>query len=312
MVKALRFSILALAAALGLGSVGVTHQRPSAGYAQASGLHRLAAGHGHVRPVVYHGGPVAHHVSAYLIFWLPQGYTYEPDGSDDSYRSLIERYFTDVGGTSFYNILTQYADRNGHVQNSVTLGGSWLDDTPYPRAGTRHDPLLDSDIRAEVARQIRAQGVRPGLDTQFFVYTGAGVESCKTAWETQCSFNKYCGYHNSFRLGGRAVLYANLPDNGSEKGCLTEDDNGNSLSPNGDLAADSTINTTSHEQFEMTSDPLLNHPAWLDNAGNEIGDKCDWKFAPIASDGSDIVLNGDPYIVQTEWSQRDHGCVLSD
>src|SRR5262249_52990646 len=65
-------------------------------------------------PVQYHGGPVMHTSNAYLIFWLPKGYTYEPvGGSNAHFQALMQRYFRDIGGSSFYGLLTQYWDFEG-------------------------------------------------------------------------------------------------------------------------------------------------------------------------------------------------------
>src|SRR5262249_17306183 len=83
-------------------------------------------------PVHYHGGPVMHSYNAYLIFWLPRSYTYEPGGgSDTHFQALMQRYFRDIGGSSFYGMLTQYWDFEGQIQNQATLGGTWIDTTPY-------------------------------------------------------------------------------------------------------------------------------------------------------------------------------------
>src|SRR6185437_11577773 len=47
----------------------------------------------------YHGGSVMDSFSAYVIFWLPPTYSYEPYGSSARFESLISRYFSDVGGS---------------------------------------------------------------------------------------------------------------------------------------------------------------------------------------------------------------------
>src|SRR5690348_8995046 len=84
----------------------------------------------------YHRGSVVNDLTAYLLFWLPNGYTFEPNGSSSRYERLMEQYFQDVGGTPFYNTLTQYyATVTGPIRNVVTLGGSYVDTQPYPQAG---------------------------------------------------------------------------------------------------------------------------------------------------------------------------------
>lgn len=53
----------------------------------------------------YHGGSVMESFSAYVIFWLPPNYSYEPYGSSARFESLISRYFSDVGGSTLYGLL---------------------------------------------------------------------------------------------------------------------------------------------------------------------------------------------------------------
>ncbi|HEX9130839.1 MAG TPA: hypothetical protein VF844_00960, partial [Ktedonobacteraceae bacterium] len=72
---------------------------------------------------------------------------------------------------------------------------------------------------------------------------------------------------------------------------------------------DSTINVTSHEQMEAATDPYLN--AWYDASGNEIGDKCAWRFGALNAQGGDVSWNGHAYYVQKEWDNAKSRCVLS-
>src|ERR1051326_1363640 len=61
----------------------------------------------------YNGGPVmTGTTNIYVIFWEPTG------NVSSTYHSLIERYFTDVGGTGLYNNNTQYTDRKSTRLNS--------------------------------------------------------------------------------------------------------------------------------------------------------------------------------------------------
>jgi hypothetical protein len=83
--------------------------------------------------------------------------------------------------------------------------------------------------------------------------------------------------------------------------------------PNGDSAADSTLNVTSHEANETITDPLGN--AWYDRSGNENGDKCAWNFGTQlgGSAGAQYnqLINNTPYELQQEWSNASNGCVLT-
>src|SRR6185295_5157613 len=102
----------------------------------------------------------------------------------------------------------------------------------------------------------------------------------------------------------------NMPYDATWAGCV-----GVFIFPN-DPDADVEISTASHEHFESATDPELN--AWYDPSdGSEDGDKCAYNYGTVAADGSNVTLNGNPYIIQQEWSNAafdgtpDSGCTLS-
>src|SRR4029077_1160262 len=255
--------------------------------------------------VGYNGGPTMHTSVTYAIFWLPNGSSFElSPGNDSSYENLITRFLRDVGGTSYYNILSQYPDvTNGTPLDNSTFGGSYTDTTPYPRKGTQSDPLLDSDIRNEITRATMATGWMAGANKMFLVFTGYNVETCFPNSQ-DCTFNGFCAYHSYFETTP-PVIYADMPDFGTR--CTIS---GQSY-PNNDMYADSEINIVSHELFESVSDPELN--AWYGSGGlgSEIGDLCAWQFGVPSPDGSNLILNGHKYFVQQEWSKLSFFCVMS-
>lgn len=69
------------------------------------------------------------------------------------------------------------------------------------------------------------------------------------------------------------------------------------------------ISTTSHEQMEAATTPLLN--GWYDSSGFEIADKCAFDYGHLNPDGSNVSWNNNSYIVQSEWDNAVSGCVLS-
>jgi hypothetical protein len=257
---------------------------------------------------ISYGGPVMHYTRTYAIFWLPSGYHFEGFfGSDSSYEYLISRFLSDVGGSNYYNIVTQYTDHtNGAPLDASSLSGYVIDTDPYPLVS---NTLYDSSVRNEISNVINSQGWPAGLDSMFLVYTAGGISSCFSG--TVCFLTTYCAYHDYYYLNNQPVIYGNMPDIDSVSGFLGC---GGSwlglLSPNGDHAADTEISITSHELFEAATDPLIN--AWLDTSGNEIGDKCLNQLGSInLLDGSNLILNGHKYIVQEEWSNWNAACVLS-
>lgn len=258
-------------------------------------------------PLAPLGGSIQSYTKTYAIFWLPPGYTYESGGSSSRYESLLLRYLTDIGGSSLYGTMSQYYDSLSFVGNSSSLSGSALDTSPYPTyygsAAT-----TDGDIQNEVVKEIKAQGWPYGLHEQFFVFTASGVltwAQIAGGWSNSGGTSSgYCAYHSAvsgstFGLGNYSIVYANMPDQDGHYACYAH--SGSSYySPNGDYIADGMISTTSHEQFEMVTDPLLN--GWKDSAGFEIGDKCAYVYGTPASDGGDVTLNGHRYILQAEFS----------
>jgi outer membrane protein assembly factor BamB len=273
------------------------------------------ANHGFdVLPLEYHNGPVMRTTStSYAIFWLPSTLQ---DGSatavNATYVSLITRYFGDIGGSGLYNTATQYYDGGGSIVNSSTLGGVWMDTSPYPASGcqdmsTPGDCMSDTQFQNEVAKAMQANGWNGGLNNLFYVFTSAGEGSCFDISSSACAFMQYCAYHSYFQTNaGQNVIYANMPYMGTAlNGC------GISNSPNNNPDADSTINVLTHEQIEAVTDPLLN--AWYDNQGNEIGDKCAWNFGNINLDGNlaNVQWHNNFYLVQQEWSNAESGCVIS-
>jgi hypothetical protein len=103
--------------------------------------------------------------------------------------------------------------------------------------------------------------------------------------------------------GNSTILYANMPYDGVS-GCES------GQSPNGNTAADSELNVTSHENIEAVTDPL--GTAWYDSSGQEIGDKCNFTFgSPLggAPGGqyNEQISTGN-YYLQEEWSNATSAC----
>jgi hypothetical protein len=253
--------------------------------------------------MTYHGGSVMRSPVNYAIFWQPSGTTFAA-----GYQAGLQRYFQDVGGTPFYNIVTQYGDNSGRpVPNAATFGGAWTDANAFPHAGTTSDALTDGDMQQAVSDAISANPSwqAPSLSTMYFVFLPQGVAQCSDS--SDCFAlpgqpnGKYCAYHSAFNGD---TIYASMPYNGSATGCLDT-----APYPNG-KDVDSEIRVTSHEMIEANTDPQSD--GWFDKDGlsGEIGDKCNFNYGTTYENGVNIVLHGDPYQIQTEWSNNAvRGCV---
>jgi len=266
--------------------------------------------------VTYHGGPVMHSPTNYVIFWLPSGYHFDTpaldvpyvNASDANYESLIDRYLRDVSDTSLYSVLQQYTDSAGAPGLSAAFGGAWVDAAAYPNSeGTRSNPIEDSDIQGAVTAAMAANHWPAENGTnEFFVFTGDDVYSCGGQ---ECSYNGYCSYHSAFGAAdGETVIYAYIPDPGNANidSCLATSVTG-LPAPNGAAFADSAVNLVAHEEFESVTDPQFN--GWFyQDVQHEIADECVWQFGQLSNDGSNINLNGHEYLVQEMWSDRTDGC----
>jgi hypothetical protein len=265
--------------------------------------------------VTYHDGDVMHAPTVYLIFWLPAGHTFEPNGDDARFQALMKQYFTDVGGTPFYRLITQYWDFSGPITDQVKVGGTYTDTTPYPTDGSTAHPLTDGDINASIGRAQHANNWVADTEHLYAVFTGYNIQSCYDNRGTDCSFDskrQYCGYHSFYgSAAGTPYVYAYMP---VVQDCLdgllqAQDRYG---SPNHDPIADAVLNVVSHEHFEAVTDPLIK--GWYDNIADEgeIADKCGFRFGPVAPNGGNVMLaNGHPYLLQMEWSNKTQECALS-
>ncbi|MBA3824443.1 MAG: hypothetical protein H0X24_11185 [Ktedonobacterales bacterium] len=261
-----------------------------------------------------HGsGPVIHSSTTYAIFWEP---SHLQDGSTTSvssgYNSLQTQFLSDVGNTSFYNIMTQYYDANtvpGHIQNSSTFGGSYVDTSAYPAHGSdcntqgSSNPtncISDSQMQAEITKAQNANGWATSPSSIFILFTSRGEDTCSNI-VGGCSSTVYCGFHYYF--GSQSQPYAILPYNGSGQGC-----DAGQATPNNNTDADYEISTVSHELFEAVTDPQPNRN-WTGPLG-EIGDACGYKYGTIGLDGgkANESLHGHFYTTQMEWSNAIGNC----
>ncbi len=260
--------------------------------------------------LTWQGGPVQEQPTAYAIFW---GSHWQNQGSPSSDAQLVESYFQDVGGTAFANILTQYHDVNAHISNDLHFGGAWFDTSAPPTDFSCLLPTVeDTAIQSEVVSAIATNGWPVSGNATYFVYTPPGTV-VNSASAGGCPVHLYiksksvtqtCGYH--FYLSSLGVAYATIMYPGQLSLCRVP------TSPNGDIAAESMISITSHEQFEAITDPQilsvdghLSANGWFDSGGEEIGDKCAWNF----SAGLTHLNNGGVFEIQTEFSNATSSCV---
>ena len=302
---------VALCASAATASARTIHQNPRGGIlgqVPSRGLSTASAS----SDLVYNGGPVLDTNTAYAIFWAPSNY---PIAS--SYQSLIKRFYTDVSAatdagasTNAYFTDTQYgqgtvgstATTAGSLHNYSTFGGSYVDTTRISNGcRDRYTAICvtDSQVQAEIKSDLTKARWTAGTGKIFFIFTPKGVGSCYSSGS--CSFTQWCAYHS----WSGSLVYANMPFADTvSRACDAGYHPNASIDPN----ADATISVASHEHNESITDPFGS--AWFNSSGSEIGDLCAWNFGTVGSNQANQTINGDPYILQQEWSNLSTGCVL--
>ena len=215
-----------------------------------------------------HRGPVVRVASVFVIFWLPAGRRFDTRLSDAGFESFVRGGLAALGPSAWWRTLSQYQ------VGSLAVGGSWVDTTAYPHAGTRADPLQTSDYRAAVRRALAANHWRVGMNRIYLVITARHTEACgldkligngiTNASPQRCTFptsdrnfptsdRNACVGHSFFFSTGQPVVYAVLPES-SDRACIP----GPGQSPNHDLRADQVATLDSALLAETAIDPLGN------------------------------------------------------
>jgi hypothetical protein len=266
----------------------------------------------HTGDLPYLGGHVIDGIAnVYLIYWVDE--SIQP--FDPQYVSLTEQFVKDFVRSPLYTNLLQYHDALDQCPTGARLTGTFVDKRPFPPSvvAERSDPNITGDqLHQDIDDAARKEI--------------AGV-AAKNSWNTQ-------DYHNVYGMllpivdskpggcGGGAHNWLHIGANGKQNGSpfmflpyscgfLTSSSNQDTNAqdaPNQDIAADNMIGVISHEFSETVSDPYVD--GWTGNGG-EMADKC-----PLPPDTIDpqahgnVTWNGHHYVIQEEYSNLRHSCVL--
>jgi hypothetical protein len=292
--------------------------------------------------LIWHGGNagpgaigVEQNPAVYLVYWGPEwaaGFqTADTDGklySSQTLQNYLDSFFSNVGGSPWANIQTQYCNvllpgstscvgGAGFVTNPKhQLKGVWTDPTPVPddiialglSENLVDDPIAEEAIRASAHFGYDASATYIILTPPTTIATGQPV---------------YCGYHtqttsvdglgNPYRIQYAFIpwLNENWPGLGTG-GCGMHNVNATSDSfGNGIFDGYSIV--TGHEYAEAVTDPdnfSSVQDGWNDAQTSEDGDKCAW------TNTQNITLGGHPFAVQPLWSNEafdatGNGCVVA-
>jgi len=176
-------------------------------------------------------------------------------------------------------------------------------------AGTRGTPVVltqtatsvtDTQIQAVLTAAFKAgQLPLPTSNTYYPVHFPKGV-SISTGSSTSCV--QFCAYHGTFVYNNQDVYYGVLPDL-SAAGC-------NGGCGSNAAVVNNLFSVSSHEFSETVTDPAVGLAtvygpplSWYNPTYGEIGDICNGQQASVK------LGDGNTYVVQKLWSNKNNACV---
>ncbi len=310
--------ILALGAALGLALASVGGVAAAGSHAPREVMMPPRGAAAHAKPtrssnLSFHGGNpgvVTGSDKVYLVFW---GAGWGNNGTNDpsGEAAILESFFSNVGGSSWNNSVTQYCDgvavgtitclsSSRHATNpSGSLhGGSWYD---TGNAAPAHPS--QGDLAAEAARAAAHFGntsATVNQSVQYFIATATGNNASGFG-------TSYCAWHSSTSSAYGTLAYTNMPyitDAGASCGANF----------NG-LGSKAGITMVGGHEFAETESDIYPNGGWLDSRGSENADKCAWISSGPGASANVSFAGGTSFPVQSLWSNAFNGgrggCVLS-
>jgi serine protease len=307
LMMALAFALVPAAPALAAGASSIHYMQVFHSKTSSSSAIRAAS----ANDLHYQGGAVETAPLVYISWWGSQWNTGFSTGGFTSAQAqtYVTGFFSNVGGSSWDNIDTQYCQGvtvgatscgsgGTHITNPTgQLKGTWVDTTSVPTRPTQ------AQIQSAASRLMSHFGGY-NANATYLVFTphGHSMSGFGTQW---------CAWHDE-PTSGTQMAYGYIPyipDAGASCGRnfvnATNDSYGNGYFDGFSIVA-------GHEYAEAMTDP---HPertstnfGWLANNGEENGDLCAW-----ASNSTNITLGSHFYAVQPIWSNASNGgsCVTS-
>jgi hypothetical protein len=221
-----------------------------------------------------HGGPIIDGPVVYTIYWGDQS-QFPAD-----LQQALGDLFQGLGGSGYVNILTQYLP----TVIDPSFGASAIDTSAAPSQD--RGPSV-STIVDEACKVIGAGALPLDPNAIYFIAT--------STFPSKASF---CAWHSTGKCAGVTIPVVYLPNLADTSGCRAS----TSQNPYS-VPSQSMANAAAHEMAESITDPQSS--AWYDSYGNEVADKCAWRFA------SPVILNGVPWELQELWSNSAGGCAQS-
>jgi hypothetical protein len=234
------------------------------------------AGSGKVKNLIDHGGPVIAGSHLYAIWWGPTN-----DFPADE-KTGMTSFLTNVGSSSYLQIAAQY-------MRGATLTASYS--TSYTDTSAPTNKPSPTGLASEIQNVLNASNATADPNGVYFVFTSNLPKGAS-----------FCAWHTGATVNNVAIAEAYIPNVAGIAGCAT----GTIPSTNPYSAATQAVgDSTAHELMEAISDkaPGGSTTAWTDNGGEEMADKCEFKYS------SPVSLGTTQWVIQEEWSNAVSGCV---
>lgn len=273
--------------------------------------------------ILYHGGPVMNiSNSVYAIYYGTQfAATTQP---------IINDFLYGLNNSPEYGVNTTY--NAGGTTPAIPPGYSFKPPSS-PSANPHGSVYWDNysegaQLGNSSVPKIVANAINNGLR-----YDASGVYLVITSPDVKIAgfCNSFCAYHTASDItvstasNGRVhVRYALIPD--PTQRCSACNGSiavyGDSITPNGDLGADTMTDDIMHELSETVTDPDIS--AWYTQTGAEVGDLCNYTYGTVktgVSGGQTYHYNAylptigggyRPYLIQQIWKNAGAGFCASN
>jgi hypothetical protein len=265
--------------------------------------------------ILYHGGPVMNlSNSVYVIYYGNFPSTTEP---------IINTFMAGLSGNGPYTVNHTYSDATS--PSPATIPTTYFFQTPVGsgpatvRDGSvigdnysQGTSLSSGDIQKIVTHAIGA-GLPADQKAVYLVLTAPDVKVSGFC-------TSFCAYHNTSKtiISGTQIRYALIPY--PTQKCTGCNGNiavyGDTVTPNGDMGADTMTDDIMHELSETVTDPDIS--AWYTQNGAENGDLCNYVYetalSPIktttvgtTTTHYNVTLGGKNFLVQLIWKNSSPG-----
>ncbi len=267
--------------------------------------------------MTYHGGPVMNvSNTVYVIYYGTFPSTTQP---------IINDFLVGLSGSAPYSVDSEYNDPT--AQHPAFIPGTYTFSAPNKNGAANPDGTVYFD-NCSLGTQLGTKSI-PNIVTHAI---GSGLPADQngiylviTSPDVKISgfCTSFCAYHNtSTTIYSRLhIRYALIPDptqrcSGCNGGIAVY---GDSVTPNGDMGADTMTDDIMHELSETVTDPDIS--AWYTRNGAEVGDLCNYVYDTTPSrpglvqtvtvNGQtahyNATLNGRNFLIQLIWANANPG-----